>query len=129
MNMKKTNGTNARSVQEADTVLGERVRARRNEMKISQQTLGKKLGVSFQQVQKYEKGVNRIGASRLQQICAALDCGVTDLLGSSKKVAKITLSSTFAASRDGVAIILAMAKIRDPDLRRRVIRLTESLAG
>jgi hypothetical protein len=73
--------------------------------------------------------VNRIGANRLQQICAALDCGVTDLLGSSKKVAKITPSSTFAASRDGVAIIDAMAKIKDPDLRRHVIRLTECLAG
>jgi transcriptional regulator with XRE-family HTH domain len=127
--MKKANGAKARSVQEADTVLGERVRARRNEMKISQQALGEKLGVSFQQVQKYEKGVNRIGANRLQQICAALDCGVTDLLGSSKKVAKITPSSTFAASRDGVAIIDAMAKIKDPDLRRHVIRLTECLAG
>jgi transcriptional regulator with XRE-family HTH domain len=127
--MKKANGVKARSVQEADTVLGERVRARRNEMKISQQALGEKLGVSFQQVQKYEKGVNRIGASRLQQICAALDCGVADLLGSSKKVAKITPSSTFAASREGVAIIEAMAKIKDPDLRRHVIRLTECLAG
>ena len=112
-----------------DKYVGSRVRMRRIMLGMSQEKLGEALGLTFQQVQKYEKGVNRIGASRLQQICAALDCGVTDLLGSSKKVAKITPSSTFAASRDGVAIIDAMAKIKDPDLRRHVIRLTESLAG
>jgi hypothetical protein len=53
--MRKTNGVKARSVQAADTALGERVRARRNAMKITQQTLGEKLGVSFQQVQKNTK--------------------------------------------------------------------------
>ncbi|MFK4722896.1 transcriptional regulator with XRE-family HTH domain [Bradyrhizobium niftali] len=60
-----------RSAGKPDIELGKRIRLRRVEMKISQAELGEKLGVSFQQVQKYEKGVNRVGAARLQQIASA----------------------------------------------------------
>src|SRR6266850_183054 len=64
-----------RSAGKPDIELGKRIRLRRVEQKISQAELGDKLGVSFQQVQKYEKGVNRVGAARLQQIATAIDCG------------------------------------------------------
>src|ERR1700690_3493351 len=76
---KKSRGSNinARSSGKYDVELGKRVRLRRVEMKISQSELADKLGVSFQQVQKYEKGVNRVGAARLQQIATALDVPVT----------------------------------------------------
>lgn len=66
-----------RSAGKPDIELGKRIRLRRVEMKVSQAELGEKLGVSFQQVQKYEKGVNRVGAARLQQIATALDVPVT----------------------------------------------------
>ena len=66
-----------RSAGKPDIELGKRIRLRRVEQKISQAELGDKLGVSFQQVQKYEKGVNRVGAARLQQIATALDVPVT----------------------------------------------------
>jgi chlorobactene glucosyltransferase len=66
-----------RSAGKPDIELGKRIRLRRVEQKISQAELGDKLGVSFQQVQKYEKGVNRVGAARLQQIATALDVQVT----------------------------------------------------
>ena len=62
-----------RSAGKPDIELGKRIRLRRVEQKISQAELGDKLGVSFQQVQKYEKGVNRVGAARLQAIATALD--------------------------------------------------------
>ena len=65
-----------RSAGKPDIELGKRIRLRRVEQKISQAELGDKLGVSFQQVQKYEKGVNRVGAARLQQIATALDVPV-----------------------------------------------------
>jgi transcriptional regulator with XRE-family HTH domain len=57
--------------------MGRRIRLRRVEIGLSQSELGEKLGVSFQQVQKYEKGVNRVGASRLQQITEALGVDMT----------------------------------------------------
>src|SRR5271170_4605125 len=59
-----------------DGELGKRIRLRRVEQGISQDELGKAVGVTFQQVQKYEKGVNRVGAARLQQIATALDVPV-----------------------------------------------------
>src|ERR1039457_5563857 len=76
---KKSNGDgkNNRSTVKYDHELGMRIRLRRVEMKISQSELADKLGVTFQQVQKYEKGVNRVGASRLQQVATALDVPIT----------------------------------------------------
>ena len=68
---------NQRSAGKPDVELGKRIRLRRVELHISQSELADKLGVTFQQVQKYEKGVNRVGASRLQQIATALDVPVT----------------------------------------------------
>ena len=65
-----------RSAGKPDIELGKRIRLRRVEQKISQAELGDQLGVSFQQVQKYEKGVNRVGAARLQAIATALDVPV-----------------------------------------------------
>ena len=63
---------NPRSVGKVDIEMGRRIRLRRVEIGLSQSELGEKLGVSFQQVQKYEKGVNRVGASQLQLIAEAL---------------------------------------------------------
>jgi transcriptional regulator with XRE-family HTH domain len=66
-----------RSAGKPDIELGKRIRLRRLEQDISQIQLADKLGISFQQVQKYEKGLNRVGAARLQQIATALDVPVT----------------------------------------------------
>src|SRR5260370_35841669 len=66
-----------RSAGKPDIELGKRIRLRRVEQRISQAALGDKLGVSFQQVQTYEKGVNRVGAARLQAIATALDVPAT----------------------------------------------------
>jgi DNA-binding Xre family transcriptional regulator len=62
-----------RSSGKPEIEIGKKIRLRRVEQRISQSDLGEKLGISFQQVQKYEKGVNRVGAARLQQIATALD--------------------------------------------------------
>ena len=77
-----------RSAGKPDIEMGKRIRLRRVEQKISQAEFGEKLGVSFQQVQKYEKGVNRVGAARLQQIATALNVPVTFFYDSDGKIAK-----------------------------------------
>src|SRR5712664_3445103 len=74
---KKLMPRNPRTAGKAEETMGKRIRLRRVEQKMSQAELGAKLGVSFQQVQKYEKGTNRVGAARLEQIAAALDANVT----------------------------------------------------
>ena len=102
---------NARRASDADVAIGERIRARRNQIQISQDELGQALGVSFQQIQKYEKGVNRLSSGRLVELAATLQCSAADLIGGVEKAsAKSTPFSRYAASKEGVAIINAMSK-------------------
>ena len=130
MKRKRTTQSKARSVQESDVAVGERIRARRNQLEMSQEDLGKALGVSFQQIQKYEKGVNRISSGRLIQVVNALQCSVTDLIGGDNSgPIKSTEFSRYASSKEGVAIINAMARIPSPAVRRQVINLAESLSA
>jgi transcriptional regulator with XRE-family HTH domain len=130
MKRKRTAKLNARRVQDSDIAVGERIRARRNQLEMSQEDLGKALGVSFQQIQKYEKGTNRISSGRLIQVVNALQCGVTDLIGAGKNgPIKSTEFSRYASSKEGVAIINAMAKKPSPAVRRQMINLAESLSA
>ena len=69
-----------RAANAVDRKLGQRVRSRRLEIGMSQERLAELLGVTFQQVQKYEKGVNRVAASTLIRVARALDCKITDLV-------------------------------------------------
>ena len=64
---------NVRSVSPTDAIIGQRIRSRRIQQKITQAELGDAIGISFQQVQKYEKGMNRVGANRLIQIAITSD--------------------------------------------------------
>ena len=112
MKKKRTAKASARRVQDTDIAFGERIKARRNQIEMSQEELGDALKVSFQQVQKYEKGLNRLSSGRLLQLAEALQCGVTDLIGDGDTGSmKSTPFSRYAASKEGVAIINAMAKI------------------
>ena len=130
MKRKRIAKVNARRVQDSDIAVGERIRARRNQLEMSQEDLGKALGVSFQQIQKYEKGTNRISSGRLIQVVNALQCSVTDLIGAGNSgPIKSTEFSRYASSKEGVAIINAMAKIPSPAVRRKVIDLAESLSA
>ncbi len=101
-----------RSAGKPDIELGKRIRLRRVEMKISQAELGDKLGVSFQQVQKYEKGVNRVGAARLQQIATALDVPVT-----------------FFYDGDNKAREVESLLFLDQTVQRQLVSLMESIAA
>ena len=82
--MRKKSGSKsmkARQISDADIVIGESIKAQRNLIEMSQDDLGQALGVSFQQIQKYEKGINRISSGRLTELATTLQCSVTDLVG------------------------------------------------
>jgi transcriptional regulator with XRE-family HTH domain len=101
---------NRRGVGKPDIELGKRIRLRRIEQHISQAELGNKIGVSFQQVQKYEKGVNRVGAARLQQIATALDVPVTFFYDGDGKAREVE-SLLFLDSSFSLRLLRAYAKI------------------
>ncbi|MEA2818274.1 MAG: hypothetical protein QOJ86_278 [Bradyrhizobium sp.] len=113
-----------------DALVGERVRSRRIQARISQAKLGEALGVTFEQVQKYEKGVSRIGSGRLFKIAEVLECNVMDFFESvgGDGTAAYKTFAEFLATEEGVAIIEAMVKIKSQALRRAVIDLAEKLA-
>ena len=115
---------------EIDLLIGERVRSRRLRAKVSQALLGEALGVTFRQVQKYEAGANRIGCGRLLKIAEVLECNVAEFYQNTgnRRAAASTPFSQFMATKDGVAIIEALLKIENQDLRRMVIEIAEKFA-
>ena len=97
-------------------------------MKVSQAELGEKLGVSFQQVQKYEKGVNRVGAARLQQIATALDVPVTFFYDGDNKAREVE-SLLFLDSAFSLRLLRAYSKIKDQTVQRQLVSLMKSIAA
>jgi transcriptional regulator with XRE-family HTH domain len=120
-----------------DRHVGSRVRMRRMMLKMSQEKLGEALGLTFQQVQKYEKGTNRIGASRLQQIAQVLQVPVSFFFEGAPSQAvspdgaapSPSFVSDFLASAEGLALTKAFMRIKNPKLRRRIVDLVEEMAG
>ena len=133
---KKSNGgKNQRSSGKHDVELGRRLRLRRVEQKMSQDGLAKKLGITFQQVQKYEKGVNRIGASRLQHIATALDVPVTFFFddadaGKRANDSKREVESLlFLDSSFSLRLLRAYSAVKDQAVQRQFVTLIESIAA
>jgi transcriptional regulator with XRE-family HTH domain len=124
-----------------DKHVGSRVRMRRMMLGMSQEKLGDALGLTFQQVQKYEKGTNRIGASRLQQISHILQVPVAFFFEGAPNVSTSpgkdsslheapspAYVSDFLATSDGLALTKAFTRISDSKLRRRIVDLVEQIA-
>jgi transcriptional regulator with XRE-family HTH domain len=116
-----------RSSGKPEIEMGKKIRLRRVEQRLSQSDLGEKLGVSFQQVQKYEKGVNRVGASRLQQIATALDIPVTFFFDSDGKTKEVE-SLLFLDSAFSLRLLRAYSKIQDQAVQRHMVSLMEAIA-
>jgi transcriptional regulator with XRE-family HTH domain len=122
-----------------DKHVGSRVRMRRLVLGMTQEKLSDGLGLTFQQVQKYEKGTNRIGASRLQHIAHILQVpvpfffeGVPDLPGQPEGIGDVPSPDyvvDFLATTDGLALTKAFMRIKQPRLRRRIVALVEEIAG
>jgi len=122
-----------------DKHVGARVRMRRLMLAMSQEKLGDALGLTFQQVQKYEKGANRIGASRLQQLSHILQVpvsfffeGAPNVPGypsrDSAEAPSPAYVSDFLATSDGIALVKAFMAIKSSKLRRRIVDLVEQIA-
>jgi len=133
--------TSGRKPNPVDIHVGSRVRYRRMIVGMSQEKLGEKMNLTFQQIQKYEKGTNRIGASRLFQLSKILDVPVgyffEDAFASSapshsaqglREPAQEGYLLDFLNSREGLDLNRAFAKIHDAKVRRRVIDLVRALS-
>lgn len=122
-----------RETNDVDKFVGERIRLYRAMLGISQQKLAEHLGVTFQQLQKYERGENRIGAGRLLMAATALGIPISFLLdeeGFSKRHGNGQTADTGAhdPSRDAYSIGRAFSRITDPEIRRSITTLVQSLA-
>lgn len=119
-----------RRTQDIDAAVGLRMAARRSAQGLSQTALAAQLGVSFQQVQKYEKGANRVSASRLHQVATALGCSVADFFPTrADAVDPVAGLRDLTATADGRALAEAFPRINDPVLRQAVTRVVEALAS
>lgn len=124
---------------EVDRHVGARVRMRRNMIAMSQEKLGEALGLTFQQVQKYEKGSNRISASRLQQIGNVLGVtidyfydGLSAEAGGPPSGFAEGSSPAYEAdmfTAEGLKLLRAFGAISDPRIRRRIVELVHALAA
>lgn len=120
-----------------DIHVGGRVRMRRIEIKMAQQVLGDHIGLTFQQVQKYEKGTNRIGASRLQQIGKTLQVPASYFFegapgGWEGGEASHRTSDALVGllgSREGQTLVNCFRRIEDPDIRRSFVALIEGVTA
>jgi transcriptional regulator with XRE-family HTH domain len=126
---------NKKGVVPTDKHVGRRVRMRRLMLDMSQSRLGAALGIAFQQVQKYEKGANRISASRLQQMSHILQVPVSFFFegspGAAGKAKGTPLSadvSDFLATSYGLALARAFTQIKSPKLRRRIVDVVVAVA-
>ena len=126
-------------VHPTDKHVGSRLRMRRIMLHKSQSEVANALGLTFQQLQKYENGSNRVSASRLQHLCTILQVPVSfffegapqeptlPILGSDEQSPSYV--NEFLATSDGVALALAFGRIRDAKVRRAIVALVEQIVA
>ena len=120
-----------------DVHVGAQIRMRRKSLGMSQSALAGRLGITFQQVQKYEKGANRVGASRLQAIASILGVDVSSLFANATPdggeanpaLGSINAMQTFVASNEGFSLNQAFSRIRSAAVRKSIVALVTSLAA
>jgi transcriptional regulator with XRE-family HTH domain len=124
--------TSSRLAHPIDTRVGKKIRALRQARNLSQTALAEKIGVTFQQVQKYERGSNRVGAARLHAIAAALDVDVqtfvSDLPQTGESNSQALARAAFAASPEGVRL-LDMFRALPPHPRRMALGVVAAVIG
>lgn len=136
----ETDERGSRRANPIDVHVGGRVRLRRMLLGMSQEKLGEHLGLTFQQIQKYEKGINRIGASRLFDLSQVLGVpvqffyeelavgGADGAVGFGERPAE-SYAAEFLGSREGLELNKAFARITDPRVRRSIVDLVRAFAG
>ena len=112
-----------------DVHVGERVAAYRRVAGLSQEALGQAVGVTFQQIQKYEKGTDRIGASRLFAVAKALDVPISVFFADLGEPADPSLEGGSDLARQGIALSRAFVSIDDPAIRQHLLDVVQSLSS
>lgn len=126
---------------ERDKVLGARLRARRKFLKMSQKQLGEKVDITFQQIQKYERGTNKIGAIRLADFCSVLSVPIAYFYGGLTDIGEKTPPSLAVSDnpqetldtdpmlrKETLDLVRAYYNIKDPKVRANLIKLAQSMA-
>lgn len=116
-----------RSPQSIDGIVGGKIKERRIALNKSQSDLATAIGVTFQQIQKYEKGLNRISLSRLIDICEALNVKPDFFIGSDSVKASNSDLTFSSMSADAIALVQSFSKIEDSKLRKQILKLAQSL--
>ena len=129
---------NVKTANAIDSYVGARIRMRRQLLGMSQERLGEQIGVTFQQVQKYEKGINRIGASRLQRIAEVLQTSPSFFFEQENSEpltlqgldlsANVDPVAEFLRTKEGLVLNRAFLKIADSNIRETVIALVKAMA-
>jgi transcriptional regulator with XRE-family HTH domain len=129
--MPRNSGSSATFV---DAEVGAKIRSRRKLLGVSQVVLGKHLGITFQQIQKYERGTNRVSASRLQRIANLLGTTAAVLLGEEdastlQQSAELKAIEQLLGTPEGAALNRAFARIPHSSVRKSIIALLKTLAA
>lgn len=115
-----------------DRHVGVRIRMRRKELGVSQERLAEALGITFQQVQKYERGANRVSASKLWEIATTLKTPVAyfydGLSCHESAIAQRDATQEFMMSSDGIELVAAFPRISEPAIRRKIVELVRAVA-
>jgi transcriptional regulator with XRE-family HTH domain len=123
--------TSAKSPAASDRIIGRNVRLQRLARGMSQTALARTLGVAYQQVQRYERGINRIGSGRLTRIAEGLEVPLAVLFegtepGQQRHAASLT---HLLADRQSLRLVKAFARVKDVDARKLIIALVEAMAS
>jgi transcriptional regulator with XRE-family HTH domain len=116
-------------VNSVDSLVGARIRILRKRRKMSQTDLGEAIGVTFQQIQKYENGKNRVGASRLHLVATALDVPIAELFdGVAESDPRLKPTKSVAFDPQALRFAEAFVKISDKEIRSSLVALAEAMA-
>ncbi|SEQ09856.1 Transcriptional regulator, contains XRE-family HTH domain [Faunimonas pinastri] len=118
----------ARQPNSVDAYVGSRIRARRRVLDLTQEAIGDKVGVTFQQIQKYETGTNRVGASRLAQLAQVMDVPISYFFPDAEEGAAAEALDALPAD-DMASLCRAFSSIDDPSLRREILSFVETLSA
>jgi transcriptional regulator with XRE-family HTH domain len=119
-----------RDIDPVDIRVGQRIRAYRLDRRMSQSALGNKIGVSFQQIQKYERGLNRVGIARLKKIAAVFDAALNAFLGDDEKVGDTAIDGLVAEALSrpyAMRMVWAFDAIDDANKRHALVHFVESM--
>jgi len=136
--MAKASKHRSRDATQVDAHIGQKIRARRNLLGLSQTELANAAGITFQQIQKYEKGVNRVGSSRLLQFSEALGVPPSYFFDGAPTVGKKISAPqegelsegsiiSFLGTREGVALVRTFLAIKEKPIRQNLIEFIASL--